>query len=478
MQTKLFMRYLFTLFVVWGCLRAEFVPEEAERLEAAAWARLPEILERIKEPVFPNNVVDLTDFGGNGDGVTDNRRNFEKAIAHLASKGGGKLTVPAGVYFIDGPIVMKSSIHLELHKDATIRFSSNPSSYLPAVKQRWEGTVCYNYSPLIRGHNLSNIALTGQGKIDGGAVEWSKSWKSKQNPDKSRLREMGSTKVADHHRVFGNGFLDLDGDGKDDGYGDGKPHYLRPSLIEFYECENILIEGLTITGSPFWTVNPVFCTNVIGRNLRIISNSPNDDGFDPDSCENVLIENCFINTRDDAISIKAGRDQDAWDRPMSRNIVIRNNTLKAGANGICIGSEMSGSVENVFVENNTVIRAGNALKFKSNMDRGGFIRSVFIRNIDVEFCKQSLIDFTTDYHGYRGGNFPVKYRDFYISKMSCEETGRAAFEIVGVESEPVRRVYLNDIHVKKSGRTPEAVIKHSQDIIFRDVTVAGKLINY
>ncbi|HKK63142.1 MAG TPA: glycoside hydrolase family 28 protein, partial [Bacteroidales bacterium] len=418
---------------------AEFNIEYARQQEAEGWTKMSEILARINPPSFPDNTVKLTEFGGKGDATTDNRPFFEKAITTLAEKGGGKLIVSPGTYWVDGPIVMKSNIHIEIQKNAIIRFSSDTASYTPLVKQRWEGTVCYNYSPFIRGHNLTNIALTGEGTIDGAGGDWSRSWKTKQDADKKILRQMGHETIPDEHRVFGNGFLDLDGDGNDDGYGDGKPHYLRPSLIQFYECDNILLEGLTITGSPFWTVHPVFCKNVTGRNLIITSDgSPNDDGFDPESCEGVLIEGCIIDTHDDAISVKAGRDQDAWNRPPSRNIVVRNNILTTGANAFCIGSEMSGGVENVFVENNTIIEAGNALKFKCNLDRGGFVRSVFIRNINISSCRQSLVDFTTDYHGYRGGNYPVDFRNIYISGVNCNEVGRSAFEIVGVESKPIQ----------------------------------------
>ena len=292
------------------CARAEFNVENARQQEAEGWAGVPEILARIQPPVFPDTVVELTRFGGTGDGKTDKRPVFEQAIQTLAEKGGGTLTVSPGIYWVDGPIVMQSNIHIELQEDAVIRFSSNAASYLPAVKQRWEGAVCYNYSPLIRGHNLTNLALTGKGIIDGGAAEWSRSWKKKQESDKTVLRQMGNDKVPEEQRVFGNGFFDLDGDGNDDGYGDGEPHYLRPPLIQFYECENILFEDLTITGSPFWTVHPVFCKNVTGRHLTIKSDLPNDDGFDPDSCPDVLIEGCTIDTRDDAISIQSTRLED------------------------------------------------------------------------------------------------------------------------------------------------------------------------
>ena len=456
---------LHTLF----CTAAEFDVEHAEKQEAQGWSKVPGILARITPPAFPDNTVKLTDFGGKGDGETDNRPAFEKAIDALAGKGGGRLVVPPGRYWIDGPIVLKSNIHIEIQKDATIQFSSSADSYLPLVKQRWEGTICYNYSPLIRGHNLENLALTGEGTIDANAAEWSRSWRKNQKPDKQVLRQMGNDRIPEIQRVFGNGFLDLDGDGKDDGYGDGTQHWLRPPLIQFYECSNILIEGLTIQNSPFWTVHPVFCKNITGRNLTIRGTTLNDDGFDPDSCEDVLIEHCDIRTHDDAISIKAGRDQDAWNRPPSKNIVIRHNTLSSSANALCIGSEMSGGVEFVFSENNVILHGGNGLNFKSNLDRGGYIQRIYIRNTEVKSISGSLLRFTMKYHSYRGGNFPTDFNNIYISGLTCGKVGGTAFDIIGTEEMPIRYLYINDSSVDQAQTGKQ--IENVTDILFNEVTI-------
>jgi polygalacturonase len=347
-----------------------FTHKQAKKLETLAWDELPGILDRIVPPKFPTLHVSVVDFGAAGDSLTNNCQAFEKAINDLAGSGGGMLIVTPGQYFIDGPIHLKSNINLHIEEGARIFFSSNPDSYLPAAKVRWEGTVCYNYSPLIYGFQLENVAITGKGIIDGSAREWSTEWRKHQNPDKAQLRQMGNDTVPEKQRVFANGFLDLDGDGKDDGYGDGMQHYLRPALIELYECKGVLIEDLTLRDSPFWTIHPVFSKNVTLRNLKIYGESLNDDGIDPDSSEDVLIEGCRIKTHDDAIAIKAGRDQDAWDRPGSRNIIVRNNHLLSGVNALCIGSEMSGGVENLYAYDNYIADGRYALNFKCNLDRG------------------------------------------------------------------------------------------------------------
>mgnify|MGYP001797418930 CR=1 FL=1 len=228
---------------------------------------------------------------------------------------------------------------------------------------------------------------------------------------------MGNDLVPEAQRVFGNGFLDLNGDGQDDGYGDGQPHWLRPSLVEFYECENVLIAEPTLRISLFWTVHPVFCRNVCIRGLRVYGGYLNDDGIDPDSCTDVLIEDCYIETKDDAISIKAGRDQDAWQRPPCRNILIRNCRLNSGVNSFCVGSEMSGGVENGFVEDCHILNGKHGLNFKCNLDRGGQVQHIYLRNITIDTVREAMFIFRMDYHGYRGNNYPTKINKFYAANI-------------------------------------------------------------
>lgn len=449
----------------------EFSVESARIIEQTGWASVAERLEQINPPSLPGRTFSIAEFGGAGDGVTDNREFIAKAI-DAASQSGGKIVFPEGDYFIDGPIHLKSNIHLHLEKGARVFFGDDASKYLPAVKVRWEGTVCYNYSPQIYGIGLTNVAITGKGMLDGNAKEWSRTWRKMQKPDKARLRQMGNDTIPDEQRVFGNGFLDLNGDGKDDGHGDGNLHFLRPSLLELYECENILIEGVTIKDSPFWTVHPVFSKNIILRNLNVQGEVLNDDGIDPDSCQDVLIEGCTIKTRDDAIAIKAGRDQDAWNRPKCSNIIIRNNRLLSGVNAFCIGSEMSGGVEYVFAENNYIAGGKHALNFKCNLDRGGQVQHIYLRNFEIESCEDAMFIFRMDYHGYRGNHFPTKFNDFYVSDIRCGSVAKTPFKLIGVEDEPIRRVFLSNITVKKAGQKNELAFVDA--VFFDNVVINGK----
>jgi len=463
-------------FFLFSCsAQKAFNLEFARKKASKGWKAVPTILKRINPPDFPENTIYLNQYGAIPDSSTDNRPIIQKAIEELAEKGGGRIVFDSGQYFCDGPIHLRSNINLHLNKNARLYFSSNHESYLPSVLVRWEGTLCYNFSPLIYGYQLKNIALTGAGVIDANARDWSREWRKLQKPEKKRLRKMGNDVIPVEQRVFGNGYLDLDGDGKDDGYGTGRLHYLRPTLVEFFKCENILIEGLTFKNSPFWTIHPVFSKNVTVRFVNVFGSVLNDDGIDPDSCEDVLIESCNINTRDDAISIKAGRDQDAWERPGSKNIIIQNNRLKAGSNGLCIGSEMSGGVENVFALNNYLVDGQHALNFKCNLDRGGQVQNIYIRNTTIGHCEDAMFIFRMDYHGYRGNNFPTKFNDFYVEGIKCYSVDKKPFKIVGVESEPITRIFLSDIEVMESGSNEK--LAHTKDILLDNVKVEGIPLN-
>jgi len=454
----------------------DFTIKTANQLESEGWASVPKILENIQPPNFSEKVFSIQDFGAKNDSTFDSRTAVLKAIQASSKVGGGKVIVPSGIYYSDGPIHLESNINLHLEESATLRFSDNPKSYLPLVKVRWEGTVCWNYSPLIYAFEKENIAITGKGIIDGDGQSWSKEWRKQQKPDKTRLRQMGNDKVPEDQRVFGNGFLDLDGDKQDDGFGDGKAHYLRPTLIELYNCRSILLKDFTIRNSPFWTVHPVFSKNVSIRNLKVYGGYLNDDGINPDSCEEVLIEGCYIETEDDAIAIKAGRDQDAWDRPPSKNIIIRGCELNSGVNSFCIGSEMSGGVENIFVENCRILSGKHGLNFKCNLDRGGRVQNIYLRNIEMDTIAEAMFIFRMDYHGYRGNHFPTKFNNFYASQITCKAVNGLPFKIVGVEAEPIQNLYLHDIKIQKAAA--ESQFEFVENLWLENVNGSGKKIHF
>jgi polygalacturonase len=420
----------------------------ARKQEKSAWKNeVPKILAQIKIPQFPDKSFNIKDLYTGNNALEA----INQTIQKCNEAGGGKVIVSAGEYFIKGSILMLSKVNLHLEKGAILKFSAEPKDYLPIVKVRWEGTVCYNYSPLIYAYQADNLAITGEGLIDGQTELFFHEWKKFQEPHKKILRQMGNDLVPENERKFGEGY------------------FLRPDGIQFFECKNILFENFSIKSSPFWTIHPVFCENITARNLKIRKGTTNDDGFDPESCKNVLIENCVFDTVDDCIAIKAGRDQDAWNRQGTENIVIRNCVFKTEVgSGFCIGSEMSGGVRNVFVENCTIESNNHALNFKCNKDRGGFMEQIYVRNIQTSVCKHALT-FTTDYHSWRGNNFPTRYNDFYLSNLKFQEAKEIGIKVVGLENKLIERIYFNQIQIEKAKKAIE--VKFAEKLLGQKIII-------
>ena len=356
----------------------------------AAWSQVPAVLKRIVPPRFPAREFVITNYGGVGDGTTDCTQAFKDAIAACHNAGGGRVRVPAGV-FLTGAIHLQSNVELHIVKEGTIRFSTDPKRFLPVVFSR-DVAEMLNYSPFIYAFEQENIAITGQGTLDGQASKsvWPE-WVKRAKPDADRLTEMGDRELPVAQRVFGEG------------------HYLRPNFVEPVRCRNVLIEGIRVLDSPMWVLHPLYCTNVTIRGVSVVSHGKNNDGCDPDSCTDVLIQDCVFDTGDDCIAVKAGRDHDGRRVNMPcRNVVIQNCTFKDGHGGVTLGSETAGGILNVFAERCTFDSPNldSALRFKTNPARGGSIQDIYIRDCEVRTARFG-IHMTMKYasSGARGGSF-------------------------------------------------------------------------
>ncbi len=416
----------------------------------SGWDELPAILSRIVPPTFRDEDFLITKYGAVGDGVTDCNPAFKKAIAACTKAGGGRVVVPKGTFLTNGPIHLDNNVNLHVTKDAVVNFGKNVNDYLPHVRVRWEGTECYNYSPLVYAYKKTNIAITGTGELNGQAEDsWAK-W-----PGKTKH---GTISNSDLRRL-----------NHDDVPAEDIKIYAKPTMIEPFDCTNVLIEGVTLKDYPFWCVHPTFCTNVTVRKLIVDSHNSNNDGINPDSSRDVLIEDCWLDQSDDCLAIKAGRDNSAWRAGRAcENIVVRNMPSNFG--GVAIGSEMSGGVRNVFVydcEYN-----GRMLYCKSNLDRGGFIKDIYVKNLKVG--DGYVINLRNNYHGYRGGNFPTEFHNINIEDVSVENAGSKAVSISGVEGAPVYDVFLKNVTIGKA-EAPFPKIRHAKNIVFTNVVVGGKL---
>jgi polygalacturonase len=426
---------------------------------ADPWTRLPGILAGIKAPVFPARDFLVTAYGAKADGTTDATEAIRRAIAECVRAGGGRVVVPAGE-FLTGPIHLKSGVNLHVQKGATLRFSTDPSRYLPVVKTRFEGVEMMNYSPLIYAHGQESIAVTGEGTLDGQASDanWWK-WKGgnaagveTQRPDRDQLFKQAEDGVPVEQRVYGAG------------------HYLRPTFIEPYESRNILIEGVTIRNAPFWIIHPTLSSNVTIRGVTVISHGPNNDGADPESSTDVLIENATFDTGDDCIAIKSGRNADGRrvNRPSER-IVIRNSTMRAGHGGVTVGSEVSGSARDVFAEKLVMSspELERGIRLKTNAVRGGVIENVFARDIEIGEVG-SAIDIDLLYEEGARGSFLPTVRNVRVERMTVKKAAYAFF-VRGLPGAPVRGLSVLDSTIK--GVSKGSLILGLEDLVLRNVTI-------
>lgn len=392
-----------------------------------------QIVNGIARTSFPNRTINVIcpDSASNPNGYS--RRLLQQAIDSCSLSGGGRVVVSKGTYHLNGNIVLKSGVDLHLQAGACLLFSGKADDFLPEVLTRWEGTELYGHSPMIYAYHAENIAITGKGIIDAQGGREFAPWSQFEATDRDRLREMGEKLVPVKERVFGKGTI------------------LRPSCIQFLGCSRILVKDVIIKNSPFWTIHPVYCDNVIVRGVTIDSHYPNNDGCDPESTSNVLIENCIFRTGDDAVAIKAGRDADGRRiGRASRNIVIRNCLFNSDCNGLCIGSEMSGGVENVYMDNIRIGIVKNAIYFKSNRDRGGYIRNVQVNNITVEHSKGAILRFETNYFGFRGGKYASQYENFQIRNVEAISSDNYAIFMDGYEEKPIKDIVIENFRVQKA----------------------------
>jgi len=421
---------------------------------AGEWRRMHRIEKRIVEPRFPDRTFSVHDFGAAGDGTADDRGAIQAAIDSCSACGGGRVVLAAGRYFSRGPVVLKSRVDLHLEAGAVLFFSSDERDYLPVVRTRWEGNEVYNFSPLIYACDACEIAVSGHGTIDGRGSENFAAWKPLQKEDQRRLREQGRQLVPVCDRRYGAG------------------HRLRPALLETVSCSVVRIEGVRFIDAPFWTIHPVACDHVVVRGVTVESTNLNNDGCDPESCRYVLIEGCRFRTGDDGIAIKSGRDEEGRriGRP-TEDVIIRRCTFDTEINGLCIGSELSGGVRNIFAEDLRIERASSALYFKSNLDRGGYIEGVRIRRVQAGRIGKALVRFEPDYKSESRGNHPTRFRDFTIERVRARRVDGYGIDIGGFEALPIRDVTVRRLRIDSVARPLR--IRHTRNLRLKRVVMQG-----
>ncbi len=440
-------------------------------------AMYKQIEQSVRCPEFADREFSITKYGASQEASAGkNQQAINKAIAACSKAGGGKVIVPRGEW-LTGAIRLQSHVNLVVEEGATLKFAFDTKLY-PLVKTSWEGIGCWNYSPCIYAYQATDVAVTGKGTIDGNGSNdtW---WPMCGKPGYGYVE--GQTKEAQNlgsrARLLKLAEDDVPIDERKFGQGQG----LRPQLINFNECDGILVKDVTLVRSPFWVIHPLLSKNITVDGVTVHNDGPNGDGCDPEACHNVLIQNCVFDTGDDCIAIKSGRNNDGrlWDQP-SENIIIRNCEMADGHGGVVIGSEISGGCRNVFAENCYMDSPNldRVLRIKTNNCRGGVIENINMRNVTVGQCKEAVLKINLDYEPqeacYRG--FEPTVRKVYMENVT---SGRSDYGVLIIGLGNVENVY--DVTVKNCKfdgvvKQPVSVTGKTRNIRFDNLFINGSLV--
>lgn len=380
----------------------------------------------------------ITDYGAKQHDKKATSNAIARAIEAASKNNGGTVVIPKGTW-TTAAIHFKSNVNLHISEGAILNFSANPEDYLPAVHTSWEGMECYNYSPLIYAFNCTNVAITGKGTLQADMEIW-KTWFARPKGHMNSLTHLYNLcakQVPVEQRQMVNDSA-----------------HLRPQFIQFNRCKNVLVENVNIKNSPFWVLHPYLCKNVTIRKINVFAHGHNNDGVDPEMSENVIIEDCVFDQGDDAIAIKSGRDQDAWRlNTPNKNTVIQNCLVKNGHQLVAIGSEMSGGIENVFINNCKVLdgaKLNHLLFLKTNERRGGFIRNVYMQNVTSGKIDLGILGIETDVLYQWKDLVPMYERRLTpISNINVQNTHAKSVQfvsrILGEKELPIENVTIKDV---------------------------------
>jgi len=444
---------------------------------------LPFEMPVLQRPQFPSNQVNIQDYGGIPDGIYLNTEAFEKAFASLSDQGGGTLIVPSGIWFT-GPIVFRSNINLHLEKGALILFSSDFDLY-PLVSTIYEGLNTRRCQSPISGQNLENIAITGEGSINGSGEAWRplKKYKVTEEHWNKVVKSGGVLKDPGYWFPSEKSLLGekLNANTPKDQITDEEwlsfKDYLRPVMVSFIECKNVLLEGVLFENSPSWNIHPLMCENVIVDNI-IVRNpgySQNGDGIDLESCLNSIIVNCVFDVGDDAICIKSGKDEEGRKRARPTvNVIVDNCKVFQGHGGFVVGSEMSGGVKNISVNNCQFLGTDVGLRFKAGRGRGGIVENIYINNINMfNIATESFL-----FDLYYGGKIkseeipPVNettpvFRNIFVKKLISRNAKRAMF-FNGLPEMNIDNIHVEDVIITAS---TGAELSEAENIRFKNIEI-------
>jgi DNA sulfur modification protein DndE len=449
-------------------------------------------------PVFRKDTFNIVRYGAKADGLIVNTKAINQAIELCNAAGGGTVYVPKGLW-VTGPIVLKNNVNLHLEKGALLQFSKNYDDY-PIVLTTWEGQDSYRCQAPIWGVDLENIAITGEGVLDGGGDVWRAIKKEKQTAGQwaSLIKSGGVTDEKQNNwypsekslkgNLIPNAGRILNGVKPTPEELASYKDFLRPNMLSLTRCKNIIIEGVTFQNSPAWTMHPLLCEHISVKNVTVKNYwyAQNSDAIDLESCRNGVLEGCTFDTGDDGITIKSGRDEQGRKRGIpTENFIIKDCIVYHAHGGFVIGSEMSGGVRNMFISDCTFMGSDVGLRFKTARGRGGVVENIYVNNINMTEIPGEAILFDM----YYAAKDPVRadgkenelptikaeplndgtpqFKEFYIKNIVCKGA-ETAILIRGLPEMAIKNINIENAIIESN---KGLVCIEAENISLKNVTL-------
>lgn len=449
-------------------LMVSAVPGVWAQTKAFSWTNLP----KVTRPVFKKDTFNITKYGAKADGIMLNTQSINSAITACSAKGGGVVLIPAGLW-ITGPVVLKSNVNLHIDRAALLQFTDDKSQY-KIIEGNWEGHAAYRNESPISGTNLTNIAITGEGVIDGNGEVWRLIGKDRLTEEEWKRKVASGGVVSENGKTWypsaayakaaktpKAGYIEP---GSSVAAASEYKDYYRPNMLVLNNCKKILLQNTTFQNSAAWCLHTLMCQDLTLEGVRVRNpwNAANGDGIDVESCKNVMIDNSTFDCGDDGICVKSGRDEEGRKRGMpTENMIVKNSIVYRAHGGFVIGSEMSGGARNIFVSNCTFIGTDIGLRFKTTRGRGGVVEKIYIKNIAMKDILTSAILFDMYYMGksptedelVNDVTLPAvtdatpQFRDFYVSNVSCNGADKALM-IRGLPEMNIKNINIDNVSMK------------------------------
>ena len=451
-------------------------------------------------PVFRKDTFNIARYGAKSDGLTVNSKAINQAIELCNAAGGGTVLVQKGLW-VTGPIVMKSNVNLHIEKGALLQFSKNYDDY-PIVLTTWEGQDSYRCQAPIWGVDLENIAITGEGVLDGGGDVWRAIKKEKMTEGQwSTLIKSGVTDDKKNNwypseksmkgNMIPNAGRILNGVKPTPEELASYKDFLRPNMLSLTRCKNIIIEGITFQNSSAWTMHPLLCDHITVKNVTVKNHwyAQNSDAIDLESCRNGVLDGCTFDTGDDGITIKSGRDEQGRKRGVpTENFIIKNCIVYHAHGGFVIGSEMSGGVRNMYISDCTFMGSDVGLRFKTARGRGGVVENIYVNNINMTDIPGEAILFDMYYAAKdpvradgQENELPVikaeplnegtpQFNNFYIKNIVCKGA-ETAILIRGLPEMSIKNINIENAIIESN---KGLICVEAENISLKNITFLTK----